>query len=411
MLGGREKYGREAFPAGLVAGAPRAKLLWSAAINTSLAAVGAAQLPDSSGCDMVRNIFIGLVVIAALAVGGAFLLPQKVHVERSTVIAAAPDEIYAVVSDLTRAREWGPWYKRDPNMQVSVDGPPNAVGGKLSWKSETQGSGTQEIVELVENKSVKTKLDFGDQGTATAAIDLNVVEGGTNVTWSMDTDTGMNPVMRYMGLMFDSWVGKDYEEGLANLKALVEAQAKASTNEALATPGSATPPDLPMADGADPTQGPHIVTVEGRPAILTRAKAKASDSTAVSAALGAANQKLLTYGMTHEIVPSGAPMAITIAHDAAGDWVFDAALPLDAKPDKALPEQDGVKIGDTYGGRAVKLTHKGGYDTLRATHDKIHAYTKANNLKEKGVAWEEYVTDPSETPDEEMLTNVYVAIE
>lgn len=360
---------------------------------------------------MVRNIVIGLVVLVALAAGGAFLLPQNVHVERSTVIAAAPDEVFAIVNDLTRSKEWGPWYKREPNMQLTFDGPPQGVGAKLSWQSETEGSGSQEIIEVVENKSVKTKLDFGDQGTATAIIDLKVVEGGTNVTWSMDSDMGMNPVMRYMGLMFDTWVGKDYEEGLANLKALVEAQAQASTNEALATPGTAMPPDLPLAGGADATQGPQIVTVEGRSAILTRAKAKASDAAAISAALGAANQKLLNYGMTHEIVPSGAPMAITIAHEATGDWVFDAALPLDGKPDKALPEQDGVKIGDTYGGRAVRLTHKGAYNTLRATYERLHAYTKENSLKEKGVAWEEYVTDPSETPDEEMLTNVYVAIE
>jgi hypothetical protein len=32
-------------------------------------------------------------------------------------------------------------------------------------------------------------------------------------------------------------------------------------------------------------------------------------------------------------------------------------------------------------------------------------------LTEKPVAWEEYVSDPGETPEAELLTNIYVAIE
>ena len=361
---------------------------------------------------MVRNIVIGLIVIVAAAAGVAFLLPQKVHVERSAVIAAPPDQIFAVVNDLTRAKEWGPWYKRDPNMKLTFDGPLAGVGAKLSWDSASEGKGSQEITESTPFSTVKTKLAFEDNGaTAIAAFALKTVEGGTKATWSMDTDVGMNPVMRYMGLMFDSWVGKDYEEGLSNLKQLVEAQASAATASALAQPGSATPPEIPLSAGADASKGPEVTTVEGQPVILTRAKAKSSDTAAVSAALGAANQKLLNYGMAHELNPAGAPMAITISHAADGDWVFDAALPLEAKPAAAPPEQDGVKVGETYGGRVVKLTHKGPYNTLPATYERIHAYTKEKNLKEKSVSWEEYVTDPTETPDEEMLTNVYVAIE
>lgn len=359
---------------------------------------------------MVRNIVIGLVGIVAVAAGAAFLLPQQVHVERSTVIGASPDQVFYVVNDLTRAKEWGPWYKREPNMQLTFEGPPAGLGAKISWKSATEGEGSQEIVESTPFSTIKTLLHFGDS-VANAAFEFETVEGGTKVTWSMDTGVGMNPVMRYMGLMFDSWIGKDYEEGLANLKQIVEAQAQAATNAALATTGTAAPPDLPTSSTADATKGPEITTVEAKPVILTRAKAKASDAGAISAALGAANQKLLNYGMAHELNPAGAPLAITISHAADGDWVFDAALPLDAKPEKAPPEQDGVKLGETYAGRAVKLTHKGPYNTMAATYERIHAYTKENNLKEKPISWEAYVTDPSETDEAELLTNIYVAIE
>lgn len=362
--------------------------------------------------DMLRNIFIGLVVLVLAIVGGAFLLPQKAHVERSAVMAATPEEVFSIVNDLSRFNEWSPWAKKDPAAKYTMDGPPSGVGAKMSWTSQALENGSQEIIESTPFSSVKTKLDFGDQGAAYGSFTFAPAEGGTKVTWGFDSDLGMNPVMRYMGLMFDSWVGKDYEEGLANLKALVEKGAKAATAEALATPGTgAAPPDVPMAADADPTKGPEVVTVAAKDVIITRSSAKAADNDAISAALGAANQKLLNYGMTNELQIGGAPLAITISHSPDGDWVFDAAMPLAEKPAKAVAEADGVKVAATYAGRAVKLTHKGPYNTMNETYARIHAYTKAQGLTEKSVAWEEYVGDPSETPDAELLTNVYIAVE
>lgn len=361
---------------------------------------------------MVRNIVIGLVVLIVAAVGGSFLMPQQVHVERSIVISASPDQVFEVVNDVTRAKDWGVWYRRDPNLQLTLEGPPEGVGAKINWKSATEGDGSQEITESTPFSSVKTKLDFGANGAANANFVLETAEGGTKVIWSFDTDVGMNPVMRYMGVMFDSWVGKDYEEGLQNLKKLVESQAHAATAAALATPtNTPPPPDVPLSASADPTKGPEITTVEGRSIILTRASAKATDSQAIATALGNANQKLLNFGMTHELSIAGAPLAITISHSPEGEWVFDAAMPLDELPSPAPEAADGVKFGKTYEGRAVKITHKGPYNTLSDAYKSIHDYTKANNLKEKPITWEEYVGDPGETEDAELLTNVYVAIE
>jgi hypothetical protein len=42
------------------------------------------------------------------------------------------------------------------------------------------------------------------------------------VTWGFDCDLGTNPIMRYVGLMFDQWIGADYEKGLAKLKEVME---------------------------------------------------------------------------------------------------------------------------------------------------------------------------------------------
>jgi hypothetical protein len=47
------------------------------------------------------------------------------------------------------------------------------------------------------------------------------VGAGTRVTWAFDTQLGLNPLMRWSGLVLDSMVGRDFEAGLDRMAALV----------------------------------------------------------------------------------------------------------------------------------------------------------------------------------------------
>lgn len=362
--------------------------------------------------DMVRKIAIGFGALIVLLIGVAFVLPSTIHVERSAIIKASPEEVFSVVNDLTRFNEWSAWAEMDPDMKYTLDGAPTGVGAKMSWSSDKVGSGSQVIVESEPFKHIKTKLDFGGSGTAFATFSLAAVEGGTRLVWALDSEVGLNPVERYMGLMMDSWVGKDYERGLAKLKLLVESASDTATREALSDPGTgALPPDVYTPVDADPSKGPEIVTVEARSVIKTQGSAPAAEDAAISGALGVAFQKILTFAEANALeVGGGAPTAVTISHEN-GVWTFEAAMPLIAKPASIATEAEGVEIGQSYAGKAVKVTHKGAYSTLKDSYERLHAYTKENKLKEKALAWEEYVGDPAETGDDALLTNVYIAIE
>jgi hypothetical protein len=54
------------------------------------------------------------------------------------------------------------------------------------------------------------------------AITLEPAGGGTRVTWTNTGDTGGNPLKHYLAASMDRMVGPDFEQGLANLKALAE---------------------------------------------------------------------------------------------------------------------------------------------------------------------------------------------
>ncbi len=185
---------------------------------------------------MVRKI-VSIVVVALIAlVGGAYMLPQLLHIERSTVIARPAASVFPHVNSLRKCNEWSPWADYDPNVKMSYSGAEEGPGAKMSWTGNDKvGTGSQEITQSVLNRKVASDLRFGSQAPAKAALTLTTTDAGTKVVWSLDIDLGNNPIARYVGTTLDAKVGADYERGLAKLKALVE---KTAAGEAPAQPAS-----------------------------------------------------------------------------------------------------------------------------------------------------------------------------
>jgi hypothetical protein len=57
---------------------------------------------------------------------------------------------------------------------------------------------------------------------STGSLVLEPARGGTDVTWIHGGDTGSNPLKHYLAVSMDRMVGPDFEQGLANLKAVAE---------------------------------------------------------------------------------------------------------------------------------------------------------------------------------------------
>ncbi len=176
---------------------------------------------------IIKGIVYLLVTVIVGFVGGAYLISPVTVVERSVTIAAPPDKVYAVAGSLRRFNEWSPWAGLDPAAEYSFEGPEQGVGQKMSWTSNKPdvGSGSQTVTEAVPNEKVVTELDFGEMGQATATLTLEPATVGTIVTWGFRSEND-GVLERWMSLMFDRWIGPDYEKGLANLKMLVERDAQ-----------------------------------------------------------------------------------------------------------------------------------------------------------------------------------------
>jgi hypothetical protein len=152
------------------------------------------------------------------------LLSDRYSVERSINIAAPADSVYKTVVNLDTWKNWNPWQLIDTTMQNNINVLPDYVGSTWEWKSQHLGSGKLEIVESVNDKTMRAKMVFFFPKKST--IDEfwtfdQFSPDSTKVTWRHDGDLEY-PVGRLMGLFSDNLLGPTFEDGLKNLKKFIE---------------------------------------------------------------------------------------------------------------------------------------------------------------------------------------------
>jgi len=174
-------------------------------------------------------MYIALYVILAILVL-FFLLtiiaPKKYNVSRSVEINKSIDEVYEYLRFIKNQDHWSPWKKRDPNMVQTDTGVDGTIGFTVHWDSDHKqvGSGEQEISNLEKNKRIEATLRFLKpfKSVSQGFFDLEETGSGTKVTWGFygNHKVPVNVMMLFLNM--DKLVGKDFEEGLSDLKIELE---------------------------------------------------------------------------------------------------------------------------------------------------------------------------------------------
>ena len=174
---------------------------------------------------MIKTIAMVLVLLIAALLIYAATKPDSFRIERSTTIKAPPEKIFALINDFHQWEAWSPWEKIDPALKRTYSGAANGVGTVYEWSGNKDiGQGRMEIVESVPSAKVMLKLDFVTPFEAHNKVDFTLAQQGdvTKVTQAM---YGPSPyISKLMTIFFsmEKMVGKKYEEGLTNLKAIAE---------------------------------------------------------------------------------------------------------------------------------------------------------------------------------------------
>ena len=173
-----------------------------------------------------------LIVVAVIALLFAVLLvyaatkPDSFAVQRTTTIKAPPENVFALINDFHEWGSWSPYEKLDPAMTKTYSGAANGTGAVYEWKGKTStvGAGRIEITEAAPASKVALNLDMSEpfEGHNKVEFTLEPTGDSTNVTWAM---RGPSPYLTKVMSVFinmDTMIGGQFEEGLANMKAVAE---------------------------------------------------------------------------------------------------------------------------------------------------------------------------------------------
>jgi hypothetical protein len=171
---------------------------------------------------ILTRIFLFVVIVALLLLVGSLFIPRNWEASAATVIQAEPGEVFDTVNHLHTWGEWTAWTKEKyPEMTRTFEGPGSGKGAVMIW-DDGKMEGRLEVVNSVAPNAIDYDLFMDDRKTPMrGSFEFMPDAGGTRAIWVCSGEDA-NPMSKYMMLFFKPMMTKDFETGLANLKARIE---------------------------------------------------------------------------------------------------------------------------------------------------------------------------------------------
>lgn len=173
--------------------------------------------------DTLIYVIAGIVLLLLIL---SLIAPKTYNVFRTIEINKPKPEVFEYLKFLEKQQEWSPWAKKDPNMEKKLTGIDGEVGAINSWIGNKEvGEGEQEITKIIEGERIEGQLRFLKpwKSTSDCYFDVDEVSDGiTKVTWGFSGKNKFPISIMMLFMNMDKSVGKDFEEGLSDLKQQLE---------------------------------------------------------------------------------------------------------------------------------------------------------------------------------------------
>jgi len=334
--------------------------------------------------------FLGLLLLAAMIAGaygyGRFFMSNDLEVTRTITIERPRAAVFAMMNDLRIAKEWSPYYARDPDAEFAISEQPGP-GQTMRWVSDVRevGRGRMAIVDTTEYEQIEAILDKGDNVRFDSRMDLRRVDTGTHVTWTLTAacrEGWINVPCRYMNLVLQNTIRDELDEGLARLKTLAE-QLPAVDFEGLEIIAAPVAPmdvifvDLTLASGTAPT-------------FADRAAAEAEGINALNNFFASTADAVTRTNEIVRVFPAN--------NGANGRYSFSIGYPFSGPAPQRLI---GVRVGQTPSGAALRVEYEGRRSQIPIMYQRIHAYMQAHRISARpgAEAWEVVHSTTPPPPD------------
>lgn len=319
--------------------------------------------------------FLGLLAVIALVTGvlygvGRFVLPNSLEVTRNVAVERPRAAVFAMINDLRIAKEWSPYYARDPDAEFAISDQPGP-GQTMRWASSVRevGRGRMSIVDSSDNEQVESLLEMGDRATLNSRIELRPAQGGTSVSWTVTADCGqgwINVPCRYMNLVLSGMIRRELDSGLARLKTLTE--------------------QLPNVNFEG--LNPQFDSVEPQSFVYSTVETSSSNFEEMKRAEAIGLQQVRDFMAQYNLTQAGPLVRVVTNYDPTTSRMsFRIGYPFNGPTPLSVI---GVQIGETPSGEAMHVMIDGTPRQVQSAYAQMNAYMQAHriSMRENGLPWE-----------------------
>jgi len=311
--------------------------------------------------------FLGLVLVIALLTGvlygvGRFLLPNALEVSRQISIERPRAAVFAMTNDLRIAREWSPYYAKDPDAEYVFSGEGPGAGQTMRWSSGLRdiGQGRISIVSSTPNQEVDSIIELGDRATLNSRFEVRASgDAASMVNWMVSAQCAegwINVPCRYMNQVLRGRIQSDLDDGLARLKTLAEQLPAVDFEGYGIARVPVAPQDVLFVDVTIPKPNP---TFEDR-------------AVAEAAGIAHLNRFFADSGMQ---IPG--QLVRVFRAPEGGVMRFSVGYPYSGPAPLSLV---GVRVGQTPGGAALQADFSGRRSQIPTMYPRMEAFLQAHRI-------------------------------
>lgn len=171
----------------------------------------------------LKLLLISVIILGTIVFLTSLLFPSTAVVERTGVIRAPVDTVYAHIGNLRAWEPWNPWTRPDTTATLVYSDPATGTGAWYSWEGR-QSSGKVTILDSDPAKGIHYLLDIKGVRPVNSGIELKPAGDGksTAIFWHMEIKLGMLPWWKLRGFVADRIYGPAMDNGLTKLNAICE---------------------------------------------------------------------------------------------------------------------------------------------------------------------------------------------
>ena len=330
---------------------------------------------------LVKGILFFCLIMIGAGLMAALFAPSTQVVKRTIKIQAPQDVVFRQLSNFRMWPKWDPWFAKDTSQIRTYNGTVGQEKYGYSWSSKNSdvGKGRIEVTQI--NKY--EQLDFvffmnnenNDQGNK-GYFKLEEYNGMTEIEWGLVSE--MSYPSKALNYFIDGMVGPDFEQGLTNLKSLIESPS--------------------FSDEREDKQGVHIAEEYG----VNYALIKKNDLPMNQMEIFFKNgyKEIYTYMQTNGLAPTGEARGLFYKWDEENSVAtLAAAVPI-SKIDQSYGSPVNLGLGEcSLQNGAVSCKINGPYSQSYNAHLALGKWVDSTYKVLESPVVEEYIVGPRQTED------------